>query len=105
MSDDWACWNKPVMDNTLALMEDIKSRTDDRTRIITVKQTNHFNFTEVMYWVPQIMVRALRFTGLLHRRGDPRKNYRRVTKWLIALVQQYTDGSIDIDSSFVKNSL
>jgi pimeloyl-ACP methyl ester carboxylesterase len=104
MSDDWASWNKPVMDNTIALMEEIKSRTDERTRMITVKQTNHYNFTEVMYWVPQIMVRALRFTGLLHRRGDPRKNYRRVTKWLIALVQQYTDGSTEIDATLRKNS-
>jgi len=93
VSDDWACWNKPMMDNTNLLLEEVRARTDERTRLITVKQTNHFNFTEVMYWVPQIFVRALRFTGLLHRRGDPRKTYKRVTKWLIALVQQYTDGN------------
>ena len=87
LSDEWDVWNKPVTNNTRVLMEAVAS---EESKLITVKQTNHFNFVEVMFWVPKLLVSTLRFTGLIHRRGDPRKTYRRTAKWLIALVQQYS---------------
>ena len=84
LSDEWQVWNRVMTDNTRILME----RTE-RPKLITVKQTKHLSFIESMYWVPQILVILLRITGVIHRRGSPRKTYRRTVKWLIALIQQY----------------
>ncbi len=91
LSDDWSVWNKPVAENSQVLFEETGSRTGDKTRIITLKQTNHLNLTECMYWVPQLFVRVLRLSGIVHRRGDPRKTYRRLSKWLVSVVAQYTN--------------
>ena len=93
LSDEWSVWNKPVADNTEKLFEMIKK--NEKTRLVTLKQTNHLNLTECMFWVPLVFVRLLRLSGVVHRRGDPRKIYRRMTKWLVSVVQQYVNESND----------
>ena len=97
MSDEWQMCNKPITDYTNLLMEKSKAHG---SKLITIKQTKHYNFVEFMYWVPQPLVTLLRLSGIIHRRGDPRKTYRRTTKWLAALIQQYTQGNpVAVDSS------
>ena len=84
LSDEWQVWNRVMTTNTKRLMDNA-----ERPKLITVKQTKHYNFVESMYWVPQPLVFLLRLSGVIHRRGNPRKTYRRTVKWLTALVQQY----------------
>jgi predicted esterase len=84
LSDEWQVWNRSVVENTKFL-----SDRSQHSKLITVKQTKHNNFIECMYWIPQVFLILLRFSGLIHRRACPRKTYRRTTKWLVALVQQY----------------
>jgi len=85
LSDEYHVWNKAIAENTTALIE--KTPTH---KVITVKQTKHYNFIECMYWIPQIFLIALRISGVIHRRACPRKTYRRSVKWMVALIQQYT---------------
>jgi len=99
LSDDWSVWNKPVTENTEKLYQTTKDQTGEGTRLITLKQTNHLNLTECMYWVPHLLVGALRLSGIVHRRGNPRKVYRRMTKWLVSVAQQYLNGSSDVRGS------
>ncbi len=84
MSDEYQVCNKAIADNTSHLI----SITADH-KVITVKQTKHYNFIECMYWIPQISLIVLRMSGLIHRRACPRKTYRRSVKWLVALIQQF----------------
>ena len=77
-SDEWEVWNAPVTFYTKQL---------NACKLITVKQTNHWNFSEIIYWAP---LPLLRFTGVIHRRGEPRKTYRRTTKWISSLISEYT---------------
>lgn len=93
LSDEWSVWNKPVTDNTEKLFE--MNEKNGKSRLVTLKQTNHLNLTECMFWVPLLFVRFLRLSGIVHRRGDPRKTYRRMTKWLVSVVQQYVNDSSD----------
>ena len=88
LSDEWELWNRVMTDNTKILTEKTTNH-----KLITVKQTKHNNFIEYMFWVPQLLVIVLRLTGIIHRRGSPRKTYRRTVKWLVALIQQYLEGS------------
>ena len=95
LSDEYQVWNKAVHDNTMTLMQ--KTPTH---KVITVKQTKHYNFIECMYWIPQIFLIALRVSGVIHRRACPRKTYRRSVKWLVALIQQYTASQINEVAEF-----
>jgi len=99
LSDEWSVWNKPVTENTNILYQSIYGKTGDSTRLITLKQTNHLNLTECMYWVPHLLVSGLRLSGIVHRRGNPRKVYRRMTKWLVSVAQQYLNGSTEFRGS------
>ena len=99
LSDEWSVWNKPVTENTENLYQTTKEKTGESTRLITLKQTNHLNLTECMYWVPHLLVSGLRLSGIVHRRGNPRKVYRRMTKWLVSVAQQYLNGSTDTRGS------
>lgn len=86
LSDEWELWNRAMTDNTKLLIAKTNSH-----KLITVKQTKHNNFTECMFWVPRPLVFVLRLAGYIHRRGSPRKTYRRTVKWLVATIQQYLD--------------
>jgi predicted esterase len=83
-SDEWNTWNTVSTEITRQLAEKTLFH-----KSITVKQTTHNNFIEVPFWIPQIFLPFLRMSGFIHRRGSPRKSYRRTCKWLISLVQQY----------------
>ena len=86
VSDEVHLWDKAVTDNTMELVNKSSSN-----KYIPVKQSKHNNFIEpVIYWIPQISLIALRMSGLIHRRGCPRKTYRRSAKWLVALIQQFS---------------
>ena len=86
LSDEWDMWNRAVTENTKLLIE-----KTEKHKHITVKQTKHYNFIECMFWVPQPLVVLLRLADIIHRRGSPRKTYRRTVKWLVALIQQYVE--------------
>lgn len=88
LSDEWELWNRVMTDNTKILNEKTTNH-----KLITVKQTKHNNFIELMFWVPQPLVFLLRLAGFIHRRGSPRKTYRRTVKWLVGFIQQYLEGS------------
>lgn len=80
LSDEWDVWHTPVKEQTEKICLQLGGRQ------ITVKQTKHTNFSEFIFWVPF----GLRIAGIVHRRGDARKTYRRTTKWLVSLIQQTT---------------
>jgi hypothetical protein len=57
---------------------------------MNVKNASHHNLTEIAFCVPQfVAVFLLRLTGMVHRRGNPRKTYRRVSKMIIEIVHQF----------------
>ena len=84
LSDEWSVWNRPAVEMTKKLEEKC-----EQSKLITVRQTKHWNFTECMYWIPKLALILLRLSGFIHRRGSPRQTYRRTVKWLVALIQQY----------------